>query len=89
MTIMSDSNKTSLLSHQFVPKDLPLSQPVPPYYDKLNSWLGQILQRDVPSINLNLNETSMFGTVLRICPFEGSSGGDYESLLACLEGQVT
>lgn len=79
----------SCVVFQFVPKDLSLSQPVPPYYEKLNSWLGQILQRDVPSINLNLNETTSFGTVLRICPFEGSSGGDYESFLGCLEAQVS
>lgn len=26
---------------------------VPSYYDKLNSWLGQILQRDAPQV-LNL-----------------------------------
>ncbi|XP_008471526.1 putative pyridoxal-dependent decarboxylase domain-containing protein 2 [Diaphorina citri] len=77
----------SCVVFQFVPKDAGWG-PVPAYYDKLNSWLGQILQRDVPSVSLNLTETAAFGTVLRICPFECSSGGDYESFLVCLDAQV-
>lgn len=26
---------------------------VPPYYDKLNSWLGQVLQLDAPQVGIN------------------------------------
>uniref|UniRef100_A0A8D8ZVR5 Pyridoxal-dependent decarboxylase domain-containing protein 1 n=1 Tax=Cacopsylla melanoneura TaxID=428564 RepID=A0A8D8ZVR5_9HEMI len=77
----------SCVMFQFVPQGTSLG-PVPQYYDKLNSWLGQILQRDVPSISLNLTETASFGTVLRICPFECATGGDYEAFLGCLEAQV-
>lgn len=79
----------SCVVFQFVPSDSSFAGPVPPYYDKLNSWLGQILQRDIPNVNLTLNETVNFGTVLRLCPFEQSSAhGDYESFLHCLEAQL-
>lgn len=45
---------------QFIP-DLgedELLTKVPPYYDKLNSWLGQVLQLDAPQVGpiINKNE---------------------------------
>ncbi|KAG8238585.1 hypothetical protein J437_LFUL017933, partial [Ladona fulva] len=43
---------------------------VPPYYDKLNSWLGQILQRDAPSVPIEICELETSGVVLRYCPLE-------------------
>lgn len=44
------------------------------YFDRLNSWLGQILQRDCPSISLEIVEHKLFGTCIRYCPLELSMG---------------
>lgn len=54
---------------QFAPTD---SVRPPPYYDKLNSWLGQVLQREADMINVEVTETETHGVVLRYCPLEGS-----------------
>merc|ERR1719436_362008 len=43
---------------------------VPPYTDNLNSWLGQILQRDAPHIAVEIVDVETTGYVLRLCPFE-------------------
>lgn len=40
------------------------------YFDKLNSWLGQNLQRDCPDISLEVREHPLHGTCIRFCPLE-------------------
>ena len=59
---------------------------VPAYTDNLNSWLGQILQRDAPHIPVEIVDVETTGYVLRLCPFEdvamvGLSADDVESFL--------
>lgn len=44
------------------------------YFDRLNSWLGQTLERDFPQIQLTLMEHSLYGTCIRFSPFELSTG---------------
>ncbi|XP_044760078.1 pyridoxal-dependent decarboxylase domain-containing protein 1 isoform X1 [Coccinella septempunctata] len=66
---------------------------VPPYYDKLNSWLGQILHQDAPQIPLEICELENIGVVLRFCPFENSTGKqptteEIGSFIQCLEQQL-
>ncbi|KAJ8927276.1 hypothetical protein NQ314_020279 [Rhamnusium bicolor] len=66
---------------------------VPPYYDKLNSWLGQILQLDAPQVPIDICELENVGVVLRFCPFENSSGQqptveETQSFVQCLEQQL-
>merc|ERR1719195_2215750 len=67
---------------------------VPSYTDNLNSWLGQILQRDAPHIPVEIVDVETTGYVLRLCPFEdvamvGMSSDDVESFLQCLEDKCT
>jgi hypothetical protein len=38
-----------------------LSVRVPPYTDNLNSWLGQILQRDAPQIMVEIVDVETTG----------------------------
>ncbi|XP_063240985.1 pyridoxal-dependent decarboxylase domain-containing protein 1 isoform X2 [Bacillus rossius redtenbacheri] len=66
---------------------------VPSYFDKLNSWLGQILQRDAPQVPLVICELETSGVVLRYCPLE--AGGErlpgpeeLDAFAACLEQQL-
>ncbi|XP_037936459.1 pyridoxal-dependent decarboxylase domain-containing protein 1-like [Teleopsis dalmanni] len=40
------------------------------YFDRLNSWLGQILQRDCPNFDFEIIEHQMHGTCIRYCPLE-------------------
>lgn len=40
------------------------------YIDRLNSWLGQTLQRDFPQIRFKLLDHPVFGTCIRFSPFE-------------------
>ncbi|XP_063916087.1 pyridoxal-dependent decarboxylase domain-containing protein 1 isoform X1 [Zophobas morio] len=66
---------------------------VPPYYDKLNSWLGQILQLDAPQVPIDICELENVGVVLRFCPFENSSGQqpsteEIQGFVQCLEQQL-
>ncbi|KAK9885439.1 hypothetical protein WA026_010934 [Henosepilachna vigintioctopunctata] len=66
---------------------------VPPYYDKLNSWLGQILHQDAPQIPLDICELENVGVVLRFCPLESSTGKqpteeEISSFVQCLEQQL-
>ncbi|XP_033610870.1 pyridoxal-dependent decarboxylase domain-containing protein 1 isoform X2 [Cryptotermes secundus] len=66
---------------------------VPSYYDKLNSWLGQILQRDSPQVPLEICELESNGVVLRYCPLEMGgdkipSTEDIEVFIVCLEQQL-
>jgi len=79
------------LAFQYV-SDLPpdLSNRVPAYTDNLNSWLGQILQRDAGHIPVEIVDVETTGYVLRICPFEdvsmvGLQAEDVESFLQCVE----
>eukprot|EP00092_Neocalanus_flemingeri_P014901 GFUD01016093.1.p1 GENE.GFUD01016093.1~~GFUD01016093.1.p1 ORF type:complete len:800 (+),score=220.63 GFUD01016093.1:61-2460(+) len=79
------------LAFQYV-SDCPpdLSERVPPYTDNLNSWLGQILQRDAPHIPVEIVDVETTGYVLRLCPFEdvamvGLAPEDVESFLQCVE----
>ncbi|XP_055911093.1 pyridoxal-dependent decarboxylase domain-containing protein 1 [Eupeodes corollae] len=40
------------------------------YYDRLNSWLGQIIQRDCPNFDFEIIEHGVHGTCIRYCPLE-------------------
>lgn len=44
------------------------------YFDRLNSWLGQTLERDFAQIQLSLMDHSIYGTCIRYSPFELSTG---------------
>lgn len=44
------------------------------YYDRLNSWLGQTLERDFPQVQLTLMDHPTYGTCIRYSPFELSMG---------------
>ena len=75
------------LAFQYISDTPPsLDTRVPAYTDNLNSWLGQILQRDVPHIPVEIVDVETTGYVLRLCPFEdvtmvGLSSDDVESFL--------
>lgn len=64
------------------------------YFDKLNSWLGQNLQRDCPDISLEIREHTIHGTCIRFCPLELGladtvpSIEQLEVLEECLESQI-
>ena len=84
----------SALVFQFVPpdRDSESVERVPSYYDKLNSWLGQILQRDIDNVQIELCEIEQHGVAIRICPIESPekppSSEDIDNLVACLEQQI-
>lgn len=65
-----------------------------PYFDKLNAWLVQNMQRDCPDIALQHIEHPVYGTCMRFCPFElqlGQRVADAEQMQAagvCVESQV-
>lgn len=67
---------------------------VPPYYDKLNSWLGQILQLDAPQVPIDICDLENIGVVLRFCPFENTANcqqpttEEIEAFVQCLEQQL-
>lgn len=44
------------------------------YFDRLNSWLGQTLERDFPQVQLSLMDHLIYGTCIRYSPFELSIG---------------
>ncbi|XP_065161723.1 putative pyridoxal-dependent decarboxylase domain-containing protein 2 isoform X2 [Atheta coriaria] len=80
---------------QFIPeaKEGEVITRVPQYYDKLNSWLGQILQLDAPQVPIDICELENIGVVLRFCPFEYAIGqqptaADIEQFVQCLEQQL-
>ncbi|XP_073833840.1 pyridoxal-dependent decarboxylase domain-containing protein 1 [Musca autumnalis] len=66
----------------------------PSYFDRLNSWLGQILQRDCPNFDFEIIEHATHGTCIRYCPLELSLGEqpptakNLESLAQSLETHV-
>ncbi|CAD0199575.1 unnamed protein product [Chrysodeixis includens] len=64
------SHASACVAFQFAP---PGTEKPPPYYDKLNSWLGQVLQREAETISIEVCETEAHGVVLRYCPLEGAA----------------
>lgn len=64
------------------------------YFDKLNSWLGQNLQRDCSDISFEIREHPIHGTCIRFCPLELGladtvpSLEQLELLEDCLENQI-
>lgn len=64
------------------------------YFDKLNSWLGQNLQRDCPEVPLEIRDHVTFGTCIRFCPFEQGLADtvptleQLETFDECLESQI-
>lgn len=64
------------------------------YFDKLNSWLGQNLQRECPDISLEIREHPNHGTCIRFCPLELGladtvpSIEQLELLEDCLDNQI-
>lgn len=79
---------------QFVPAncDSESIERVPTYYDKLNSWLGQILQRDIDNVQIELCEIEQHGVSIRICPLESfekpPTSEDIDNVVACLDQQI-
>ncbi|XP_059051530.1 pyridoxal-dependent decarboxylase domain-containing protein 1 [Achroia grisella] len=67
------SKASACVAFQFAP---PGVEKPPPYYDKLNSWLGQVLQREPDMITIEVCETESQGVVLRYCPLEGAAAAD-------------
>ncbi|KAI8436315.1 hypothetical protein MSG28_004354 [Choristoneura fumiferana] len=63
------SQASACVTFQFAPAG---PEKPPPYYDKLNSWLGQVLQREADMLSIEVCETESHGVVLRYCPLEGS-----------------
>jgi len=82
------------LVFQFVSSngDLQVTDRVLPYYDKLNSWLGQILQRDIDNIQIELCDIEQCGIAIRICPLENPdqppTSEDIDNLITFLEQQI-
>lgn len=64
------------------------------YFDKLNSWLGQNLQRDCADVDLEIVDHQVHGTCIRFCPLELGLGEtvpsveQLEHMAGCLEGQI-
>lgn len=85
----------SCVVFQFIPevKENEVLTKVPHYYDKLNSWLGQILQLDAPQVNIDICDLENVGVVLRYCPFENTTPNqpsleDIQTFIQCLEQQL-
>lgn len=66
-----------------------------PYYDKLNSWLGQNLIRDCPNVDLEVIDHPVHGSCVRYCPLELGLGENLPNIeqLAyvgeCLESNLS
>lgn len=84
----------SAIVFQFVPanKELQTTERVLPYYDKFNTWLGQILQRDINNIQIELCDIEQCGVAIRICPLENPdkppTTEDVDNLVSFLEQQI-
>ncbi|KYN07647.1 Pyridoxal-dependent decarboxylase domain-containing protein 1 [Cyphomyrmex costatus] len=82
------------LVFQFVSsnKNLHVTDRVQPYYEKLNSWLGQVLQRDIDNIQIELCDIEQCGVAIRICPLENPDDPptteDIDNFVAFLEQQI-
>lgn len=65
----------------------------PAYFDNLNSWLGQVLRRDVPTVKLDIIDLEQHGICIRICPLESShitsmTKDDVDEFFNCLQQQL-
>ncbi|GBP56172.1 Pyridoxal-dependent decarboxylase domain-containing protein 1 [Eumeta japonica] len=80
---------SACVAWQFVPEGHLDARP-PPYFDKLNSWLGQVLQREADMLTIEVCETDMYGVVLRHCPLEGAGVDEsrIEEFASILETQL-
>ncbi|XP_034939904.1 pyridoxal-dependent decarboxylase domain-containing protein 1 [Chelonus insularis] len=84
----------SSLVFQYVPpvRESQRSERNTVYYDKFNCWLGQILQRDIENIPIELCELEQYGVVIRICCLESPgnppTSEDVDNVIACLEQQI-
>ncbi|KAK0077549.1 hypothetical protein PV325_003764 [Microctonus aethiopoides] len=84
----------STLVFQYIPttRDTQSSERNPTYYDKFNCWLGQILQRDIENVPIELCEIEQQGVAIRICCLESivppPTSDDIENVVACLEQQI-
>ncbi|XP_036234386.2 pyridoxal-dependent decarboxylase domain-containing protein 1 [Bactrocera oleae] len=64
------------------------------YFDRLNSWLGQLMQRDCPMFDFEIIEHPTQGTCVRYCPLELGLGQqpptseNLEGFAHYLEGNV-
>uniref|UniRef100_A0A1B0EXK2 Pyridoxal-dependent decarboxylase domain-containing protein 1 n=1 Tax=Phlebotomus papatasi TaxID=29031 RepID=A0A1B0EXK2_PHLPP len=64
------------------------------YLDRMNEWLGEIIQRDCPGVDLEIIDHAVYGTAIRFCPFEMALGESVptieylEHFAACLDLQV-
>lgn len=62
--------------------------------DRMNVWLGEILQRDCPEIDLEILDHPLYGTIIRFCPLELGMGctvptvDSVRNFAECLHGQV-
>ncbi|XP_074093920.1 pyridoxal-dependent decarboxylase domain-containing protein 1 isoform X2 [Cotesia typhae] len=84
----------SALVFQYVPavRENQTSERVLSNSDKFNCWLGQILQRDIESVPIELCELEQYGIAIRICCLESPdpppSSEDIDNVEACLEQQI-
>lgn len=64
------------------------------YFDRLNSWLGQIIQRDCNNFDFEIIDHQIHGTCIRFCPLELGLGehpptpDNLENFAHCLEAHV-
>lgn len=75
-------------------KEKDVVEPNPPYFDNLNSWLIQLLSREVPNIKTDILDLEEYGLCLRICPLEnanvlGTTEEDIDQYYCCLKQQIT
>merc|ERR1719273_2857304 len=85
------------LAFQYVSNNPPdPNERVPDYFNNLNSWLGQTMQRDCGQIPLEIVDVETTGYVLRLCPFESLAfsgvsltDDDLEAFIIALENQTS
>uniref|UniRef100_A0A182PUA9 Pyridoxal-dependent decarboxylase domain-containing protein 1 n=1 Tax=Anopheles epiroticus TaxID=199890 RepID=A0A182PUA9_9DIPT len=85
-------NDAAALGRQMVEKNPTNAQ----YYDRLNSWLGQILLRDCGQLSLEMIEHEQHGICIRYCPFVPGYGEQISRLTPvqlaafaqCIEAQI-
>ncbi|XP_076334791.1 putative pyridoxal-dependent decarboxylase domain-containing protein 2 isoform X3 [Tachypleus tridentatus] len=90
----------SVITFQYVPEEKiqeeeEISQPTknPDYYNNLNSWLGLVVLRDIPTIHLDILDLKQHGVALRFCPLESAhvtqmTKEDIDEVYNCLQQQV-
>ncbi|XP_044004224.1 pyridoxal-dependent decarboxylase domain-containing protein 1 isoform X2 [Aphidius gifuensis] len=68
------------------------NEQIPAYFDKLNSWLGQILQRDIDNVPIELVDIDDYGIAIRICFLENMplspTKNDIDNVVSCLDQQI-